>query len=577
MRRSQSTLLLTVLVVSGLFFVSQLPAISNVATTNPNLTDGEQPPATDSDGDNIPDVHENLFNEWINFTSTDGRDVIMKGLDRYNASDAFIDIDIDGLNATEEYCWPYPAECVEPGFVRGLTGVVNESGERWYLDPRKADTDGDGMPDGFEVHMCDMMGGFDEEEERFVCESFDPLNSSDADQDPDEDGFDVDRNGFLTVSEMLTSPEEYLYGAPSNWTNELDGLRCYAPNPESSVLTEWPFITEDGNFTRLTNIIPACARNGTANIFDEYIWLGTNPLEADSDRFNFDGVKNRRLYPSSGDGISDGWEIHFGLDPLNRSNALIDLDDDGWDANRDGILSVDAARSPEALAVGEQLSTLEEYFVHLDDENTVKSGMRSVELGSKEGTYTEYLLTPEAGVDDISILNHDVREIIDDGTFLWVGTKLGITVIDFEESVSVNYHLPQGHDLHDMILLDDNLVMFTESGTWIAGRDGGVLDDILQWSYFPGRYTAGAKLATDSGDDYVIGLGYGGFGSVFQINELSITKLSLGTGISNAMSGGNATATVVAHADVAVGGKTLFVGTDVGMFTVETSTARDEA
>ena len=577
MRRSQSTLLLTVLVVSGLFFVSQLPAISNVATTNPNFTDGEQPPATDSDGDNIPDVHENMFGEWINFTSTDDRAVVMKGMDRYNASDAFIDIDIDGLNATEEYCWPYPAQCVDPGFVRGITGVVNESGERWYLDPRKADTDGDGMPDGFEAHMCERLGGYDAEAQRFVCDTFDPLNSSDADNDPDEDGFDVDRNGFLTVSEMLTSPEEYAYGAPSNWTNELDGLRCHAPNPEFSVLTDWPFITEDSNFTTFKNILSACARNGTADIFDEYIWLGTNPVEADSDRFNYDGVKNRRLFPSNGDGISDGWEIHFGLDPLNRSNALIDLDNDGWDSNRDGIISVDSARTKEALAVGEQLSTLEEYFVHLDDQNTVKSGMRSVEFGSKEGTYSEYLLTPEAGVDDISILNHDVRELIDDDNFLWVGTKLGITVIDFEESDSVNYNLPQGHDLHDMILLDEYLVMFTESGTWVAGRDSGVLDDILQWSYFPGRYTAGAQLVTDGGDDYVIGLGYGGFGSVFQINEFSVTELSLGTGISDAMNSGNATATSIAHADVATGGKTLFIGTDVGLFTVETATARDAA
>ena len=137
---------MTVLVVLGLFFVSQLPAISNVGTTDPNLTDGARPPATDSDGDKIPDVHENLFSEWINFSSTDNRAVVMKGLDRDNASDAYIDIDIDGLNATEEYCWPYPAECVDPGFTRGLTGVINESGERWYLDPRIADTDGDGLP-----------------------------------------------------------------------------------------------------------------------------------------------------------------------------------------------------------------------------------------------------------------------------------------------------------------------------------------------------------------------------------------------------------------------------------------------
>ena len=412
MRRSQSTLLMTILVVLGLFFVSQLPAISNVGTTNPNLTEGERPPATDSDGDRIPDVHENLFSEWINFSSPDNRDVAMKGMDRDDASDAYIDIDLDGLNATEEYCWPYPAECVDPGFTRGLTGTINESGERWYLDPRVADTDGDGMPDGYEAHMCEKLGGFDTDEKRFVCEMFDPLNASDADFDPDEDGFDVNRDGFMSVNELLTSPEEYLFGAPTNWTNELDGLRCYAPNPESSILTEWPFISENANATKLTNILDACARNGTDGIIDEYVWLGTNPIDDDSDRFNYDGVKHRRLFPSSGDGITDGWEIHFGLDPLNRSNALIDIDNDGWDTNRDGVISLDLQRSKEALALGEQLSTLEEYFVHLDDGNMVKSGMRSADLSATEGTYTEYLLSQEANEDEISVLHHDIRDFM---------------------------------------------------------------------------------------------------------------------------------------------------------------------
>ena len=100
----------------------------------------------------------------------------------------------------------------------------------------------------------------------------------------------TNRDGFLTVNELLTSPEEYQFGSPNNWTNELDGLRCYAPNPESSILNEWPFITENSNFTVFQNILEACARNGTENIIDEYIWLGTNPVEEDSDRFNYDGV-----------------------------------------------------------------------------------------------------------------------------------------------------------------------------------------------------------------------------------------------------------------------------------------------
>ena len=40
---------------------------------------------------------------------------------------------------------------------------------------------------------------------------------------------------------------------------------------------------------------------------------------------------------------------------------------------------------------------------------------------------------------------------------------------------------------------------------------------------------------------------------------------------------GNATATSVAHSAVSSGSVTLFVGTDVILFTVETTSARDDA
>ena len=77
----------------------------------------------------------------------------------------------------------------------------------------------------------------------------------------------------------------------------------------------------------------------------EDLWLGTDPLLKDSDRYNWDGFSIRSLFPSFGDGIPDGWEVHFGLDPLNRSSALTDEDFDGWDRNLDGILSPDVSQN----------------------------------------------------------------------------------------------------------------------------------------------------------------------------------------------------------------------------------------
>jgi len=352
--------------------MSQFPTISPVSNIHPRDTNQERPPTTDSDGDGIPDVHENLFTEWINGTSVDGRGFAMEGLDKDDASDATLDNDNDGLNATEEYCWPYPAECTDPGFLRGLTGVVDGEGVRSYLDPRKSDTDGDGMPDGYEAYMCLRIGGFDLFAQRYQCEDFDPLNASDATKDPDMDGFDVNRDGIMNQNEWYTSSEEYIHGAPANHTTELDGLWCSATLPEGSILTNWPYIPTGANAT-FQNLLKAC--NSAESPVGEDLWLGTDPLLKDSDRYNWDGFSIRSLFPSFGDGIPDGWEVHFGLDPLNRSSALTDEDFDGWDRNLDGILSPDVSRTDTALALGEQLSNIEEYNIYFDDGNKVIAGV----------------------------------------------------------------------------------------------------------------------------------------------------------------------------------------------------------
>ena len=356
MRRSQTTILTTLAVIASLLFMSQFPAISNVSNVHPDDTDGTPPPNTDTDGDLIPDVHETLFEEWMNWTAVDGRDVVIQGLDKNNASDASIDRDRDGLNATEEFCWPYPANCTAPGFPRGLTGQLDENSDRIYLDPRVSDTDGDGMPDGYEAYMCHRMGGFDPLALRYSCPSFDPLNGSDLTLDSDNDGFDVDRDGIMSDAERYTAPEEYAYGTPLNFTAELDGLWCHATLPEGSVLKTWPYLPSGANAT-FHNLLSACT-DRAVNPVGEDLWLGTDPLLDDSDRYLWDGFSVRPLYPSFGDGIPDGWEVHFGLSPLNRSNALDDPDRDGWDTNRDGGISDDVSRTETALKVGEALSTL---------------------------------------------------------------------------------------------------------------------------------------------------------------------------------------------------------------------------
>ena len=573
--------------------MSQFPAISSVANIHPDDTTGEKPPSTDSDRDGIPDVHENLFEEWLNWTSSDNREVSVQGMDKDNASDAMSDFDIDGLNATEEYCWPYPANCTEPGFARGLTGIIDvNSGERLYLDPRMADTDGDGMPDGYEAWMCQSLNYFNEDTFTYDCLEFNPLNASDATLDYDEDGFDLDRDGFISESEKLTGPEEYWYGAPSNWTTELDGLRCHYSPPDATEIAYWPFLPS-GDFTGLYNLLDACTSNETY-AFAGDIWLGTNPISDDSDMYFYDSITRSKilLYPSSGDGIPDGWEIHFGLNPHNQSDNLVDLDLDGWDANRDGFISDDVSRNPEQLALGESLSSVEEYNVFLDDPNgdktgtPVKAGLRSVTLQASDGTLASYPLTAELAYtsSDQSVIHHDTRALHAEDDLMWIGTKLGVTLFDNQNQESFDFLLPQGHDLNEMVMVGEgdsrSLVMLTAGGIWVAEiLSDGELASSEEWDYLEGNYSTGTRLIRDDGSAHILGLGTDGFGKVIEVDpSSSISNVwDIGEPLSDFIDDANVTPTSVVHVEPASGTQSLYIGCEFGLISLDTPTGRDSA
>ena len=583
MRRSQTALLTTIAVVFSLLFMSQFPAISSVANIHPDDTDGAPPPNTDSDGDMIPDVHETLFEEWMNWTSVDGRDVVIKGLDKNNASDAYVDLDRDGLNATEEFCWPYPANCTQPGFPRGLTGELNENNDRIYLDPRAADTDGDGMPDGYEAYMCQRIGGFDTVSLRYLCPSFNPLNASDLTLDGDNDGFDVDRDGVMTASERFTAPEEYAHGTPLSYTPELDGLWCHATLPEGATLKVWPYIPTGVNAT-FQNLLAACTQNASMPVGED-MWLGTDPLLDDSDRYNWDGFAVRPLYPSFGDGIPDGWEAHFGLDPLNRSNALLDPDLDGWDTNRDGFVSADLSRTDTAMELGEALSTLQEYLVHSDGGNTVLPGLKNTMLGPV-GEVTVHPLLFDSQEDEPSVLHHDVRSLDHVNGDLYVTTRYGVSVLDLTTNTSQHASMVQGVDITESTLLIEDgqayaMVMATTAGMVVSPLlADGQLAEASDWTWSMGPpISAMTLLHGTDGDPQLLGLGHAGAGMVIEVNgagQLSATH-SIGTGIEEALSAANATVTALDHGSATGSTLTLYVGTNRGLFVVETPSARDEA
>ena len=130
-----------------------------------------------------------------------------------------------------------------------------------------------------------------------------------------------------------------------------------------------------------------------------------------------------------------------------RDSALIDHDQDGWDANRDGGVSPDVSRTMTAIKLGEALSTLEEYLVHEDDGNTVIAGLKTVAYGAGEDTSAMVPLSFTAPVEELSVMHYDIRDIETDGTNVYVTTRYGLTFLDMDLGSNTDQWMPQGLSL----------------------------------------------------------------------------------------------------------------------------------
>lgn len=195
----------------------------------------------------------------------------------------------------------------------------------YSTDITNPDTDGDGMPDGWEIRYRIYNN-------ITFTWSLEPTNSSDALDDFDKDG--------------LTNFEEYIHGIdPLNPDTDEDGMPdgwevYYGLNPNNAS-------DKDEDFDN----------DGLSN-YEEYLY-GTNPASKDTD--NDELLEWNEIYQygtdpanwdTDGDGMGDGWEIKYGLNPKNSTDAGYDLDDDGlinleecrsgahpniWDTEGDGI------------------------------------------------------------------------------------------------------------------------------------------------------------------------------------------------------------------------------------------------
>ncbi|MFX1252815.1 MAG: binary toxin-like calcium binding domain-containing protein, partial [Promethearchaeota archaeon] len=229
-------------------------------------------PEPDEDNDGLPDSLEDI----------------------YGTNKSLPDSDFDGLNDGDEVFIyltdPLNNDTDSDGLLDGEE--VNTYGTNATLP----DTDGDTLPDGWEVAYL-----------------LDPLNGTDAGDDPDTDG--------------LNNLEEYNQGTdPRNSDSDGDGVNdgdevnTYSSDPNNPD-SDGDGLEDGEEVTYGTNLNNPDSDGDGLSDYDEVILYGTNPQSTDTD----------------GDGLPDGWEIGFLLYGLNAT----DPSDAGEDPDGDGLTNLE--------------------------------------------------------------------------------------------------------------------------------------------------------------------------------------------------------------------------------------------
>ena len=192
-----------------------------------------------------------------------------------------------------------------------------EAPDRWDTNPVDDDTDGDLLPDGWEVKYSEqalIIGLVDNAtyEVNGARGVMDPsLKDSDGDgiddgmEDPDNDG--LNRTGL--IAKYCPSYED-----PQSSNCHID------PDTPDGKL----FYDNLENYTS----------------YEEYI-NGTNPIANDTDGDDWDDGPEVYYQDHDDDGMATGWEYYFNFDPFDNVDRMVDTDGDGhinyceykWDTN----------------------------------------------------------------------------------------------------------------------------------------------------------------------------------------------------------------------------------------------------
>ena len=171
-------------------------------TTYQNLNSVDvktDPTVLDTDGDGMPMVGKSSTVDGLAIRSME--EITGRSIQPCRV-DAAWDADQDGLANLCEYQWSLVRDAGLNGDLLEEFGESPESVALWSIpDPNLVDSDGDTLPDGWEAErQCTWSP---------LRIGVNPLNGSDMFENPDGDGYDVNKDGVLTPNEMFVNYLEY--------------------------------------------------------------------------------------------------------------------------------------------------------------------------------------------------------------------------------------------------------------------------------------------------------------------------------------------------------------------------------
>ncbi len=305
----------------------------------------------DSDRDGLPDIVEVMYGTDKEKADSDGDGMkdgweIYHGLNPLEKKDGSEDPDNDGYSNFEEYKGrSYPDD---PNSMPDSYRPKDSDGDDlpdvleaiYGTDPKKPDSDGDGMNDGWEVYhklMNPPDNGAGDDPDK---DGFSNLKEFDAGTDPNDPNVTPDNPSHEeyprdTDKDGLPDVVEERYGTDKNNPDSdgdsiTDGWEVYhGLNPLANDASDDP----DGDeFPNLEELKAGSDPKDSKSVPEEYL------KDADDDGLT-DMVETEicKTDPENadtdGDGMTDGWEVYNELDPL--------ADDASEDPEKDGFTNLE--------------------------------------------------------------------------------------------------------------------------------------------------------------------------------------------------------------------------------------------